>query len=214
MPGLINAEVVSGSPLKKYAQSNLWVTADPDLFLSHLRHVALRQSPNWGFKVVTDSNLMTAWLANTALQGKGIMDADALMQAASVSLTSMTLVDLVEPPETLIIRLGVKSARNQAMPEVFLEAIQHRKHLGRPTWVWDQPMYPFAMGHLCYSPEGAELVNQWDHFNPFDLKTIPVAPVPVIAGSTEIPKKKKIKPPQVVDANMSVLDLIALPTRK
>jgi hypothetical protein len=87
----------------------------------------------------------------------------------------MTLVDLVEPPQLLIIRLGVKVARNQAMPEVFMEGVQLRLHTGKPTWIWDQPDYPFREGHLCWSTYGESLVESFPLITPTSNDTPKVA---------------------------------------
>jgi hypothetical protein len=105
---------------------------------------------SWGFRVVTDADMMVAWLATAALQGVEVRDADARPEQM-VSLAKLTLVDLMDPPELLIVRLGVKAARNSAMPEVLMESLTHRAHLGKPTWVWDQPDCRYGEGHLSYS---------------------------------------------------------------
>ncbi|NBR68063.1 MAG: hypothetical protein EBT79_12485, partial [Actinobacteria bacterium] len=132
------------SPLQAHTGNDMRVTASPAWFTSHLRHTAARVSrgADWGFRVVTDADLMVAWLATAALQGTEILDADARSEAAPVSLTKLTLVDISAPPELLIVRLGVKVARNSAMPEVLYEALTIRAHEGKPTWVWDQPDAP------------------------------------------------------------------------
>lgn len=159
MRGLSEAPVVSSSPFMERTHSNLWVTATKAWFMAHLRHVAIRHPPTWYFKVVTDADLMTAWLASVALKGKDILDPDA----AKVSMTHLTLVDLVEPPELLIVRLGVKAARNVASPEVLLEALHHRDHIGMPTWLWDTPSMRLADGHVSYSPMVGDEVSTWEH---------------------------------------------------
>ena len=138
------------SPLSKHTKSDLWVTASPRWFASRLRYTAARMPVSWGFRVVTDADMMVAWLATAALQGIDVRDADARPEAM-VSLAKLTLVDLMDPPELLIVRLGVKAARNSAMPEVLMESLTHRGHLGKPTWVWDQPDCRYGEGHLSYS---------------------------------------------------------------
>lgn len=125
---------------------NLWVTGG-ETFLSHLRHVALRMPATWSFRVSSDAELVTAWLASIALKGGDILDADAL----KVSTRYITIPDLAVPPDLLIIRMGVKQARNQAACEVLAEALQIRMHEGKPTWVWDEPHHPLNSGHLFWS---------------------------------------------------------------
>ena len=150
------------SPLIKHVASSIWVTASKTTFLPHLRSVAIRQYPSWNFRVVSDAELITAWLATVALKGKEIFDPDVRLED-NPSLLHLTLVDLVEPPSLLVIRLGVKSARNVAMSEVFLEALALRDHAGLPTWVFDQPDSPLQEGHLCYSPQVINFIEDWPH---------------------------------------------------
>lgn len=155
--GLISAPRIDHSPLTEHTGGNVYVTATDATLRAHLRHVGLRGGPYWGLKVVTDSDLMTAWLSPIGLVGKEILDPDA----ATVSTEKATLVDLVDPPELLVIRLGVKSARNSAMPEVLLEALYHRTHVGKPTWVVDQPSRRFDPSHLAFSDDGLHHLQQW-----------------------------------------------------
>ena len=162
MPGLSKAPKIKQSQFMKYADSNLWVTASKRWFMANLRYTAIRHPPQWYFKVVSDADLVTAWLASAALKGKDILDPDA----ALVSLSHLTLVDLVAPPGLLIIRLGVKAARNVAAPEVLLEALNYRGHINKPTWVWDQPSYPLAEGHICYAPPVGDFLSDWPHLKP------------------------------------------------
>lgn len=157
-PGLANAPKVNTTPLIEYPKDNAYITASDEVFRGHLRHVAIRMGWQWGFKVVSDSDLMTAWLSPASLLGKEILDPEA----ASVSAEKATLVDLVHPPELLIIRLGVKAARNSAMSEVFLEALLHRVQESRPTWVVDQPLRRLDPGHMCFSDEVIRTLASWD----------------------------------------------------
>lgn len=173
MRGLSKAAKVPASPLTKFVAANARVTASTPWFQAHLRHVAVRQSPRWGFRVCTDADLMQAWLATAALQGHEIRDPDAADGLGRRSLDFLTLVDIALPPTLLIIRLGVKSARNVAMPEVLLEAIRVRTHEGRPTWVWDQPDNPLMEGHLSWSPSVVEEISGWSHVREGDEDRLP-----------------------------------------
>lgn len=162
MQGLSRAERVPDSPLLPLCAEDVWVTASEDWFRAHLRHVAVRQPPNWRFKVITDADLVQAWLATAALGGAEIYDADAAEAYSRRSLSYLTLVDIAVPPTLLIIRLGVKAAPNKEMPNVLLEAIQHRTHEERPTWVWDQPSAPVVdTSHRCHSEDVVRTLSQW-----------------------------------------------------
>jgi len=158
MPGLTGAAVLKRpSPLMGQHDKNVWITAPKPWFMAHLRHVAIRRPPTWYFKVISDAEAMTAWLASVAIKGQDILDPDA----ATVSITHLTLDDLVIPPELLIVRLGVKVARNVATPEVLLEALHLREHKRLPTWIWDTPHEPLEEGHICYSPQVGDYVEGW-----------------------------------------------------
>ena len=159
MKGLSKGAPLKKSPLLEQWDKSIWVTASPSWLTAHLRHAAVRQPPTWYFKVISDVDLMTAWLASAALKGKEILDPDS----ARVSLTHLTLVDLIVPPQLLVIRVGVKAARNVATPEVLLETLIHREHLGLPTWVWDQPGWKLEGQHNAYSDAVGRYLSTWNH---------------------------------------------------
>ena len=127
-------------------ESNVWITANTDTLKSHILSVGLRQSADWEFKVVSDADLVSAWLGSVSVKGAEIFDPDV----AIISSKYMNLIDLIEPPTLLIVRLGVKKARNVAMGEVFWETIQHRLHIDKPIWVVDQPNDPLNSNHICW----------------------------------------------------------------
>lgn len=147
------------SHLSGYVGSDLYITSGDDELRAHLRNVAIQMGPQWSYRVLSDADLMVAWLSPASLLGKEILDPDA----AEVSSEKATLVDLVEPPGLLILRLGVKNARNGAMPEVLLETLSHRAHVDRPVWVVDQPTRRLNVGHLSYSEEVEQTLATWEH---------------------------------------------------
>jgi hypothetical protein len=160
--GLMSAPRIPESPLMEVADNgdHAWVTAEGPPFRAHMRHVAVRMGRHWGFKVVSDADLLTAWLATAAAEGAKIIDPDLAARMAPVSTTAITLVDLVDPPELLVVVLGVKAARNAAMPEVLAETITLRMHAGKPLWILDQPSRPLCEGHRAWSREVTELLDE------------------------------------------------------
>lgn len=166
--GLAKAQPLqTPSPLEGNETQNLWVTAHPanDALRRHLRHVAVRQRPSWFFLVAADTDLMDAWLSYD-IPDEEIIDPDVSEQRIkrkTFRSNFAALVDLVEPPELLIIRLGVKAARNSAMNEVFREAVLYREHIGKPVWVVDQSDNLFAPGHICFSEAVRVVMAQWEH---------------------------------------------------
>ncbi len=160
--GLSKAPKILSSPMLRHADRNLWVTAGPEWFKAHLRHVAIRRGADWSFYVATDAELMQAWLATASMTHQEISDSDVVELNSRRSLMFRTLTDLAVPPRLLVIRLGVKTARNVAMPEVLLESVRMRSHEGMPTWIWDQIDKPLTEGHLCWSPEVADEFDDWE----------------------------------------------------
>lgn len=170
--GLSKASPIPSSPLIGIGKVSLLITATHKVFREHLRHVAVRQGPKWLFSVISDSDMMDSWLAR--IDDPDVIDAD-VSQARRQPVTSKygALVDLVEPPDLLIIVVGVKAARNSAMPEVMLEALQHRIHLNKVTWVVDQPEYRLTTGHISFSDYIGVLIGQWKHVEIGRLKETP-----------------------------------------
>ncbi len=159
--GIVQAAKITESPLLDLWDQDVFITASAATLRSHLRLVGIHvmRQYRWGFKVVSDSDLITAWLANVAVSGQEIFDPDAM----SASTEKATLVDLVDPPQLLVIQLGVKSARNRAMWEVFLEALQHRRHVQKPTWVVDQPDHRFDVNHIAFSDAALTFMAGWEN---------------------------------------------------
>ena len=157
--GISKAPVVKSSQLMDYKDKSLWVTAEPNYMKANLRHIAIRQPLSWRFMVVTDKELMAAWLATAALAGVDLFDKEAY----EISANKFSIEDLIQPYDLVVIRLGVKNARNSAMAEVLLEALALRQHLEKPVWVWDQPSRPLTEGHLCWSMAVRLELAKWQH---------------------------------------------------
>ena len=167
------------SPLRDFVDDNLWVTAPLALFRMHLRYVAIRE-PHWGFVVVSDADLMDAWLSRDI----EVRDPDVdQLRRSQVSGQFAGLGDITDPPDMLILRLGVKAARNVAMPEVLLEALQRRIQIDKPTWIIDSPAYPLDSGHIAYDNRVEELLEEWPHLRVGKRKSQVVSLGPVAEGS-------------------------------
>lgn len=202
---LSGAAKVKDTPLWDKTQECVYVTAANPDFKAHLRTAAIKRSyqqKNWYFRVVTDADLMTAWLSNLAEKGEEIYDAD-VVRDIEWERGYRDLVALVHPPDLLIIRVGIKTARNAAMPEVLAEALLQREHEGRPTWVVDSPRNPLKEGCLSWSETVMDILDDWPHIvlKP-DLKEkssgTPARPSP---GLEQTPKAKDMEPNKVFDPN-------------
>lgn len=169
--GTLAAEKIESSPLIDLVNQDLFITASDSVLRSHLRFVGLRLGRNWNFLVCSDADLMTAWLYNVAESGGEILDKEVAERIAVSPSRRRTLEDLVDPPGLLVIRLGVKVARNAAMSEVFHEALLRRDHENRPTWVVDQPGHRLnaldALGqqHRSYSELVMEYLQNWNYLD-------------------------------------------------
>jgi len=162
--GLSTADPVRESWLEEYTDKDLWVTADSRTFRRHMRLIAHGMGPHWRFQVSSDADLMDAWLSHIGPQE--LYDADVnLLRAQNEQVSSRfpALVDLFEPPALLVISVSVKAARNAAMPEVLLEALQHRAHLGAPTWIVDLPNKPLGPDHIAFSDGVGDFLWEWPH---------------------------------------------------
>ena len=91
------------------------------------------------------------------------------------------------PPGLLVIRMGVKVARNQASPEVLAEAVNLRSHSGKPTWIWDEPTHPLGPGHLFWSDAVADIVGEWEQIKLVG-KSDPRSPSPSSSGKGQPPR--------------------------
>ena len=187
MKGLWDAEVIKDSPLIDRHEESLHITADEDTFLAHLRHVGVRMPTIWTCRVITDAQLTTAWLASIALQGKDILDADAY----KVSTKHLTIPDLVMPPDLVVIRMGVKVARNTAANECLAEALNLRDHEGLPTWIWDQPSHPLDSGHLFWSDVVGRILRPWDHIEDLQAPGAKKPGTKKKPGTTATPGKRR-----------------------
>lgn len=144
------------SPLNGKVDESLLINADISSLQVHLRAaLADFSQPNRFIKVVNDATIMSAWLSNI---GSGdIADPDYQRD-----IMARSLEDLAESPYLLIIRLGVKMARNSAMSEVLHETIELRNHLHKPTWIVEEPSKPLQEGHLSWSRAVADAIMGWE----------------------------------------------------
>lgn len=158
-PGLSKAKKVKQSPLQGREGESLWITASQETFRAHMRYISFRKGPHWKFRGCSDKDLVNAWLAVAKAEGRNILD----NEVAESTIQYMTLEDLVEPPDLLVILLGVKRSSNKSMPDLVVEAINSRAFCNKPTWVVDSPSNPLRPGHLCYSAEVHEILSSYRH---------------------------------------------------
>jgi len=149
-------------PLKKLVKHNLWITASDDLFRAHFKALAFSQTTMWDARVFSDKDLVSAWLKTAKAQGHKIYDSE--IDNHEGKFVAMDIDELVEPFELVVLKLGVKQAPNKETPNVLLEAVAARVHLGKPTWIVDQPDQRIDfMHHRGYSEHLEGILNHWPH---------------------------------------------------
>jgi hypothetical protein len=148
-------------------EDNAVIVGDKSSLMLNLRSaLAHRKKPEEFVKVVSDATLMSAWLSNLQLAQSEIIDPDFQR-----NIRVQSLEDLAESPSLLIVRLGVKMARNSAMPEVLVETIELREHLSKPTWIVEEPNRPLQEGHISWSRAVDESIEGWERINLMGRKT-------------------------------------------
>lgn len=147
-------------PLRHFVQKNLWITAPVPVFRAHLKALAFTKSTLWDCRVYPDAELITSWLGTAKAEGLKIYDLDAERS----TLEAIDLRDLVEPPELVILLLGVKQLPNKEAPNALLEALGFRQHAGKPTWLVDQPDHRIDHVHHRFYSETLEMwLSHWMH---------------------------------------------------
>lgn len=160
--GLVFAQKFASSELTELSRKNLWITAPIDLFKGHFRRVAIDKGPAWKFRVLTDADLVQAWLANIAMRGVEILDSQ-FKDIDPLSTDFVTLDHAAKSMGFLCIILGIKSTANRETPNVLMEVLRIRYQMNMPTWIVDQPEKPLDHGHLCYSSEIDYFLRSWPH---------------------------------------------------
>jgi hypothetical protein len=182
------APIRKRSLLNKKTHMNLVVTATTDQLRLNLRSaLGNLRNPNLFVKVIGDHTLMSAWLGGLQLQGKDIIDPDFQRE-----LKVYSLEDLAESPHLMVIRLGTKVARNAAMSEVVVEAIEVREHLKRPTWVIIDPNKPLEEGHIAWSQLLEDTIFSWDRID-LEGKTSSTRCKPTNNSVSKVGKHQRVK---------------------
>lgn len=139
---IYQADAPDSSPLADHVDDNVFLTADRCDFLPHLKYTLAQEGLAFFFRQTNDAELRDVFLTN---------DDEAPYASPS---------QLAEPPDLLIISLGVLSYDNKAMGGYLLEIIRMRDHRGDPTWVVNPHNRPYQQGHFCYDPQTEQYLNR------------------------------------------------------
>jgi len=155
------------SPMIGKLKESLRMVASQSNLATHLRTAILSErNPSLSIRVVSDATLVSAWLSNVSEDNK--VDPDLVRD-----INVRGLEDLAESPDLLIVRLGVKRARNSATSEVLIETIELRQHLNKATWIIEEPNKPLKEGHLAWSSALEEMLEGWKIYNVTGLDSFP-----------------------------------------
>ena len=161
--GLAHVTPVTASPLQGFELLNLRITSRQGTLKSHLHYLAKHQIPDWNFAVESDRELAKAWLYTKRMTGDAYDPDVALTEPKYLSLE-----DLSDHADLLVVCLGVKAARNSASPELLVDVCQGRDFLGKPTWVVDEPFNLLQTGHLSHSDNVDALFEDWTHLELYE----------------------------------------------
>jgi hypothetical protein len=126
---IYKAKDIKSSKLLGREGDNLFIASDRKSFLAHLKYVLLHHDFSFGWRAVTDVELLDIYLGKNE--------------------TYTSVSSYAAGPELLVIHLGVLSYKNISMPGVILEALKTREHRELPTWVVNSGS-SFSEGHLCW----------------------------------------------------------------
>ena len=149
-------------PLKPLVGHNVWITSKDVVFRAHLKALAFSKSTMWDARVITDKDLPDAWLKTAKAQGHKIYQSE--IENHDNQFMAMDIAELVEPPELLILKLGVMQTPNKELYSCVLETVTTRMHIGKPTWIIDQLDQRIDdMSHRAYSEKLESILSHWWH---------------------------------------------------
>ena len=166
-------------PLKVFLEHNLWITASEITFKQHMKALAYSMSSMWDCRVYADSQLLDSWFGTQKAQGVRIYD----LEIERSTLEAIDLPDLVTPPDLLVVLLGIKQLPNKEAPNALLETLGLRRHVGKPTWLVDQPDHRIDEPHHRFFSESLEsMLSAWAHVKIVRAKMSKFRAVPVLAN--------------------------------
>jgi hypothetical protein len=157
-PDIFQAPTLKESPLRTRINEDIFFTADRIDFLPHLKHALWYAGVDFFFRVMTDIDLMDAWLSKDKQHRKASED-EVLTGTSGTAWSSLR--DAVEDPTLLILFLGVATHSNRALPNIVQEAAKIRGHAGKTTWIVTPRSHPLQEGfNNAWSDEGEAFFSQ------------------------------------------------------
>jgi hypothetical protein len=136
---------------------NLLIKSYWEDLVPHLKLVLIRKGLRFKFLVTTDQRILGVYL------GKESYAARSKNKRDEVEVYN-GLGDLLGADQDLVIvRLGVQSYKNQALPGILKEALLLRGITRKAIWLLEEPDNKFGPGHIAYNEDVAEYIRK--HFS-------------------------------------------------
>lgn len=154
--GMSTCAAPERTPLSGFLNRNCRITTTQANLKAHL-HRLLWEVPNdFVITVESDRELAKAWLYTAKISGDAY-DSDVVQHEVKY----VSLEDLSDYSDLLVVLVGVKVARNSASPELLLDVARGRDFKGKPTWVVDDPSMRLGPGHISYSDHVGDYFRKW-----------------------------------------------------
>lgn len=138
----------------------LRIRADLPILRRHLARALVEAGSIFPCRIVSDLDLASTWLANAGrVEDEEVADR---LAERSVEDHHTRIVDLVAPPQLLILLVGIKAAQLKDLPDLVLEAVRCRQQRGRATWIVDSATAPLRRGGCpAWSPQLEAELAAW-----------------------------------------------------
>jgi hypothetical protein len=161
-PDIYTARSLKRSPLMSRTDKNLFLHAERDDLLPHLKFVLWHSGFDFFFRLLTDLDVIDAWLSKDKGNFSPNRDIATTSATLGMGVAWSSLRDAVEDPQLLVLYLGVSTHPNRALSNALAEAVKIRIFAGKPTWVINPTTRPWAEGyHPCYSEGLNDLLFQY-----------------------------------------------------
>lgn len=172
---IFQAPNLKRTPLLAKTGKNLFLHADREDLLPHLKCLLWAKGPDFFFRLLTDLDVMDAWLSKPKESMTPNRDVINSSSTLGMGVAWSSLRDAVEDPSLLLLYIGVSTHPNRALSNALTEALRIRSWAGKPTWVINPPERIWREGfHICWSPELDALLQQ--HFETARLADLTAQP--------------------------------------
>jgi hypothetical protein len=116
-----------------------------------IKAVMLKYNAKW-IKLTSDAEIRNVYVGSMSKQSRSEDYTGEIYN---------NIQDLMDPPDLVIIHLGVISNKNKAAPGALEEALAHRINGAKPVWAFSLADNPFTSSSFAYSLRVDELINSY-----------------------------------------------------